>query len=167
MQNSFGHCDRKKFGHCQKYSVNDRQMTEKKTLKLTSFQCNVRLRLRILRGVQTIFWTAVTLSPDSDMGHASLHYSHSKMTYAMLQKFLNVSHHKRVCQSDIFLALIFAASGSKCFKSSILFVRPTEMKFHSAIQCSHWSVELRFAELLCFTFLQNSDIKRCQSTQLN
>ena len=54
-----------------------------------------------------------------------------KMTYAMPQKFLSVSHHKRVCLIDIFLALIFAASGSKRFESSILFIRPTGMKLYT------------------------------------
>ena len=48
---------------------------------------------------------------------------------------LLVSHHRRVCQIDIFLALIFAASGSELFGSSILFIRPTEMKLLSATQC--------------------------------
>ena len=61
--------------------------------------------------------------------HASHHYSHSrpiKMTYAGPQIFLNVSHHRRVCLIDIFLALTFAASGSERFGSSTLcIIMPT------------------------------------------
>ena len=40
-------------------------------------------------------------------------------------KILNVSRFRRVRQIDIFLALIFAASGSERFGSSILFIKPT------------------------------------------
>ena len=43
----------------------------------------------------------------------------------MPQKFLNVSNHRRDFLIDIFLALIFAASVSKRFGSSIHFIRPT------------------------------------------
>ena len=35
--------------------------------------------------------------------------------YAIPQKFLNVSHHRHVSQIDIFLALIYAASGANAW----------------------------------------------------
>ena len=50
-----------------------------------------------------------------------------------------------------------------CIGSPIIFIDA----YLNEVTLSHsmWSVELRFAELFCFTFLRNSDVD--QSTQLN
>ena len=70
------------------------------------------------------------------------------MAYAMPQKFLNVNHHRRICQIDIFLTLIFAASSSERFGHQFFLLGLHLIEV--TLSRSMWSVELRFAELLSF-----------------
>ena len=121
------------------------KMSLKKQRNLVSFPekiLNTPLTLSILKGliyarfrVETFLYL-VNIQPNLK-SHPPPPKLSGSAPDAMPQKFLNVSHHRRVCQIDVSLALIFAASGSKRFGPSILFIRPTEMKLHSAAtQCS-------------------------------
>ena len=72
-------------------STNDRK---KKQLG-SSIQCQIKTS-NFARGTHNFPECGDLYHPDSDMGHASHHYSHSyrsiNMTYALPQKFFNVSH---------------------------------------------------------------------------